>query len=167
MSHFKGQIEKVKSKHVCFKATPHNLTRRLSQDFCPNSKFEKWRNTVCISHFSNWRSGAKRRLRLAGTIVRRCLKRIFISGMYTDGTMFDGKEDHVWMDKSGFEKYAVGDGVSFGAEVYRYVKPEMENWLTADCVTRQAFKKSKPMSYPAMTRWLCRKLNSLSARPAF
>ena len=36
-----------------FKATPHNLTRRLSQDFCPNSKFEKWRNTVCISYFSN------------------------------------------------------------------------------------------------------------------
>lgn len=95
MSHFKGQIEKVKSKHVCFKATPHNLT--------------------------------KRRQRLAGTIVRRCLKRIFISGMYTDGTMFDGKEDHVWMDKSGFEEYAIGDGVSFGAEVYRYVKPEMEN----------------------------------------
>ena len=31
------------------------------------------------------------------------------------------------MDKSGFEGYAVGDGVSFGAEVYRYVKPEMEN----------------------------------------
>lgn len=72
MSHFKGQIEKVKSKHVCF-------------------------------------------------------KRIFISGMYTNGTMFDGKEDHVWMDKSGFEEYAIGDGVSFGAEVYRYVKPEMEN----------------------------------------
>ena len=52
---------------------------------------------------------------------------VFISGMYTDGTMFDGKEDHVWMDKSGFEEYAIGDGVSFGAEVYRYVKPEMEN----------------------------------------
>ena len=66
-------------------------------------------------------------MRLAGTIGRRCLKRIFISGTYTGGTMFDGKEDHVWMDKSGFEEYAVGDGVSFGAEVYRYVKPEMEN----------------------------------------
>ena len=50
--------------------------------------------------------------------MRRCLKRIFISGMYTDGTMFDGKEDHVRMDKSGFEEYAIGDGVSFGAEVY-------------------------------------------------
>ena len=67
MSHFKGQIEKVRSKHICF-------------------------------------------------------KRIFISGMYTDGTMFDGKEDHVWMDKSGFEECAVGDSVSFCAEVYRYVK---------------------------------------------
>lgn len=67
MSHFKGQIEKIKPKHICF-------------------------------------------------------KRIFISGMYTDGTMFDGKEDHVWMEKSGFEECAVGDSVSFCAEVYRYVK---------------------------------------------
>ena len=67
MSHFKGQIEKVRSKHICF-------------------------------------------------------ERIFISGMYTDGTMFDGKEDHVWMDKSGFEGFGVGDSVSFGAEAYRYVK---------------------------------------------
>ena len=64
---FKGQIEKVKPKHVCF-------------------------------------------------------KRIFISGMYSDGVMFDDKEDHVWMDKSGFEEYNVGDNVSFSAEVYRYVK---------------------------------------------
>ena len=67
MSHFKGQIEKIKPKHICF-------------------------------------------------------KRIFISGMYTDGTMFDGKEDHVWMEKSGFEECTVGDSVSFYAEVYRYVK---------------------------------------------
>ena len=67
MSHFKGQIEKIKPKHICF-------------------------------------------------------KRIFISGMYTDGTMFDGKEDHVWMEKSGFEECAVGDSVSFCAEVYRYIK---------------------------------------------
>ena len=36
-----------------FRATPRNSVRRLSQDFCSNSKFEKWRNTVCISHFSN------------------------------------------------------------------------------------------------------------------
>lgn len=51
-----------------------------------------------------------------------CFKRIFISGMYIDGIMFDRKEDHVWMDKSSFEEYHVGDSVSFGAEVYRCVK---------------------------------------------
>ena len=41
--------------------------------FCSNSKFRKWRNTVCISHFRNCGSGAKRRLRLADAIVRCCL----------------------------------------------------------------------------------------------
>ena len=28
-----------------------------------------------------------------------CFKRIFTLGMFFDGGMFDGKEDHVWMDK--------------------------------------------------------------------
>lgn len=51
-----------------------------------------------------------------------CFKRISISGMYPDGMMFDSKEDHVWMVKTGFEEFAVGDSVSFCAEVYRYVK---------------------------------------------
>ena len=32
---------------LLIRATPHNLARRLSQDFCSNSKFGKWRNTVC------------------------------------------------------------------------------------------------------------------------
>ncbi len=52
-----------------------------------------------------------------------CFKRIFIEGMYSDGMMFDDKEDHVWMDRSGFEEFSAGDSVCFGAEVYRYVKP--------------------------------------------
>lgn len=51
-----------------------------------------------------------------------CFKRIFVSGMFSDGVMFDGKEDHVWMSKSGFESFQVGDCVEFFAEVYRYVK---------------------------------------------
>lgn len=51
-----------------------------------------------------------------------CFKRIFVSGMFPDGEMFDGKEDHVWMDRSGFEAFKVGDCVEFFAEVYRYVK---------------------------------------------
>jgi hypothetical protein len=42
--------------------------------------------------------------------------------MFFDGRMFDGKEDHVWMDKKGFEEFQPGDSVEFFAEVYRYVK---------------------------------------------
>ena len=38
---------------AAFKAAPHNSARSLRQDFCPNSKFGKRRNTVCISRFSN------------------------------------------------------------------------------------------------------------------
>ena len=59
-----------------FQAAPHNSARSLRQDFCSNSKFRKWRNTVCISHFRNCGSGAKRRLRLADAIVRCCLNAI-------------------------------------------------------------------------------------------
>ena len=51
-----------------------------------------------------------------------CFKRIFVSGMYDDGMCFDGKEDHVWMPKEGFEDYKVGDCLTFFAEVYRYIK---------------------------------------------
>lgn len=53
---------------------------------------------------------------------RICFKRIFIRGMYSDGECFDGKEEHVWMEKTGFEEFNVGDCASFSAEVYRYVK---------------------------------------------
>ena len=51
-----------------------------------------------------------------------CFKRIFTTGMFFDGGMFDGIEDHIWMDKKGFENFQVGDSVEFFAEVYRYVK---------------------------------------------
>lgn len=51
-----------------------------------------------------------------------CFKRIFVEGMYHDGVFFDGKEDHVWMDLSGFEQFKPGDSVCFLAEVYRYLK---------------------------------------------
>lgn len=51
-----------------------------------------------------------------------CFKRIFVSGMYSDGTFLDGKEDHVWMSKEGFKGYEIGDCLSFTAEIYRYLK---------------------------------------------
>lgn len=53
---------------------------------------------------------------------RLCFKRVYVSGMFSDGEMFDDKEDHVWIDRNGLEEFQVGDCRSFGAEVYRYVK---------------------------------------------
>lgn len=49
-------------------------------------------------------------------------KRIVLSGLYMDGLGFEGKEDHVWMDKTAFEDFKVGDCLSFNAEIYRYLK---------------------------------------------
>ena len=51
-----------------------------------------------------------------------CFEKIDVSGIYSDGTGFQGKENHVWMERNGFENYAVGDCLSFQAEVYRYLK---------------------------------------------
>ncbi len=51
-----------------------------------------------------------------------CFTRIFVEGMYDDGVGFLGREDHVWMDKKGFENFKKDDCLRFSAEVYRYVK---------------------------------------------
>lgn len=85
------------------------------------------------------RSGGKQRFwfamcyynfpsRFIGRVEKRskgriCFERIYVTGMYADDcSFFDGKEDHVWMDATGFEAFEKGDCVSFYAEVYRYVK---------------------------------------------
>lgn len=51
-----------------------------------------------------------------------CFERVYVSGMFPDGEMFDGKEDHVWMDKEPFGDCKVGESYRFVAEVYRYLK---------------------------------------------
>lgn len=52
-----------------------------------------------------------------------CFERIYVDGMYLDdASFFEGKEDHVWMAKEGFEAFQEGDSVSFKADVYRYLK---------------------------------------------
>ena len=48
--------------------------------------------------------------------------RIYISATYTDGDGYKGKEEHVWMDSKPFECYQIGDCISFGGEIYRYLK---------------------------------------------
>lgn len=49
-------------------------------------------------------------------------KRIYIFGALMDGTSYEGKEDHVWMDIKAFEKYQVGQNLRFGGRIYRYLK---------------------------------------------
>ena len=73
-----GHVDGFQIDPISWAAT-HNSARSLRQDFCSNSKFRKWRNTVCISHFRNCGSGAKRRLRLADAIARCCLRNYFHS----------------------------------------------------------------------------------------
>jgi hypothetical protein len=62
-----------------------------------------------------------------GTVSARddrhvCFERLAVTGYYGDGDMFDGKEDHVWMDAKDFESFDVGDCIEFNAEVYMYAK---------------------------------------------
>ena len=57
-------------------------------------------------------------------------KRIYVSGIFMDGSGYEGKEDHVWMDIKPFEKYKVGDCLSFGGEIYRYLKVKNGNQIS-------------------------------------
>lgn len=78
-----------------------------------------------------------------------CFKRIFVSGMYPDGEMFDGKEDHVWMSKSGFEPFEVGDCVEFFAEVYRYVKTGKGKMIDYSLRNPEGIKKISSYELPS------------------
>lgn len=53
---------------------------------------------------------------------RICFERIYVCGWYEDGTGFEGKEDHVWMDIRGFEDFEPNDCVRFVADTYVYIK---------------------------------------------
>ncbi|MEE0105509.1 MAG: hypothetical protein UEY91_01815 [Lachnospiraceae bacterium] len=78
-----------------------------------------------------------------------CFEKIYISGMYSDGTMYDDKEDHVWMELTGFEQYHVGDAVSFGAEVYRYIKTSHGKSLDYGLRNQQGIRKIESYDLPS------------------
>ncbi len=78
-----------------------------------------------------------------------CFKRIFVEGMYPDGSCFDGKEDHVWMDTNGFGGLKEGDAVSFYAEVYRYIKTGNGKFLDFGLRNPQNVKKIVSYELPS------------------
>lgn len=62
-----------------------------------------------------------------GQIERRTnskiiFSRIMINGMRHDGICFVGKEDHVWMNQEGFDRFDINECVRFDADIYRYMK---------------------------------------------
>ena len=74
-----------------------------------------------------------------------CFGRIWVLGMYLDGEVFEDKEDHVWIQKNGFEDFQVGESVSFHAEVYRYIK--RKNGRQIDYGLRNPWEVQKIFSY--------------------
>lgn len=144
--------------------TTCNLSKYGIVDFSPNGMME----VVGAEKFSydeyievQLRSAGKQRtaflnavyncvLDYKGTIERKtakavCFKRIWLECMYSYGVCFDDKEEHVWMDISGFEGFEVGDSLSFVADVYRYVKKS--NGKTIDYGLRNPTNIKKIDSY--------------------
>ena len=85
---------------------------------CESKEKARWDFAMCYYYHPLEFKGEIERITKAAV----CFKRIYVSGMYDDGICFDGKEDHVWIDKRGLEDYKVGDCLSFFAEPYRYIK---------------------------------------------
>ena len=90
----------------------------LQMEACESKGKARWNFAMCYYNIPLKFMGQIERIREKAV----CFKRIYVSGMYFDGTCFDGKEEHVWIDKHGLEQYAVGDCLSFFAEPYRYIK---------------------------------------------
>ena len=78
-----------------------------------------------------------------------CFERVYVDGMYLDNAFFfEGKEDHVWMSKNGFEEFQIGDSVSFQAEVYRYLKKSNGKAIEFGLRNPQSIKKIKSYKLP-------------------
>lgn len=91
-----------------------------------------------------------------GTIARHskdkkriCFNRIFFTYMYPDGMTADAIEDHVWMDGADFASFAVGDSVSFYAEVYRYLKTGNGKQLAFGLRSPCGIRRCAPYALPS------------------
>ena len=96
-----------------------------------------------------------------------CFRRIYVDGMYFDGNCFEGKEDHVWMDLKGFEDYQVGDSVSFGAEVYRYLKTGNGKMIDFGLRNPRQIKKIEPYRLPTDDELLRQEVESIVCETCF
>lgn len=96
-----------------------------------------------------------------------CFKRIFVSGMFSDGEMFDGKEDHVWMNKQEFESFNVDDCVTFSAEVYRYVKTNNGKLIDYSLRNPKGIKKIASYELPSDDDLMKQEINWIICETCF
>lgn len=103
--------------------------------------------------------------RITGKAV--CFKRIYVSGMYSDGICFDGKEEHVWIDKRGLEKYVVGDCLSFFAEPYRYIKTGNGKQIDFGLRNPENIKKIEEYELPSDDELMVQSINAIICETCF
>lgn len=96
-----------------------------------------------------------------------CFNRIYVSGMYGDGTMFDGREDHVWMDNKGFERFHAGDCLEFSAEVYRYIKTGNGKMMDYSLRNPERIKKIDAYELPSDDDLLMQEIDQIICETCF
>ena len=96
-----------------------------------------------------------------------CFERIEVEGMYPDGICFSGKEEHVWMNISGFEEYQIGDCVSFSAEVYRYVKTSNGKQIDFALRNPEGIKKIEDYELPTDDDLLRQAIDEITCETCF
>lgn len=96
-----------------------------------------------------------------------CFKRIYVEGMYGDGTCFDGKEDHVWLSIDGFEEYEVGDCLFFFAEVYLYLKTSNGKKIDYGLRNPEGIRKIEAYEMPSDDELLMQGINSIICETCF
>ena len=90
-----------------------------------------------------------------------CFKRIYDEYMLPDMSIHLGKEDHVWMDATGFGKLEKGDCVSFFAEVYRYIKKSDGKKLDYGLRNPEGIEKINKYDLPSDDDLLMQEIDSM------
>ncbi|WP_456063803.1 hypothetical protein [Clostridium sp.] len=88
-------------------------------------------------------------------------KRIMVNGMYGDGIGFIGKEDHVWMDRNGFELFNPGDCLRFEADVYRYMRKSAGKRIDYGLRNPDNIEKIEPYEVPTDEQLIDQQINQL------
>ena len=96
-----------------------------------------------------------------------CFKRICVLGMYQDGSCFDGKEDHVWIDKQGLEQYQVGDYLSFFAEPYQYIKTGNGKQIDFGLRNLQGVKKIDKYELPSDEELMIQSIDAIICKTCY